>query len=1221
MNYGSVGGNVTKSANVPVSTSNRAPSALASETALDFGTNPGNYYVELDGSSGGSLDGLKGLSSFTLTGWLNARSLTTGSGGNRIISWINNGGDGVDLVVQANGSLRLGVDGWPDNSPAVSSANKVTADASAATQNWIFFAVTYQSNGQVKFYFGNSASDATLDVNKTYAGPGVTGSAIGKLAIGAFNSSTRNAATWDRMFRGVLDDIRVYSTALSLTNIVNVQRNLKDETVAEAPLLHLPLNDMGGGSPRSVGSVQGLVFKMGGGPPPHNAVLPASTNETPPLVGGTASASFGIVPGNSFIESQLPIDQLKNLSTFTITGWVNCQSSVTGSGGNRIVSWINNGGDGVDLVYQSDGSLRLGVDGWPDNSPAFSNPGKVTADANTPKSNWVFFAVTYESNGQVQYYFGTSAAAVTPDAARTYIGPGVTGSNIGKFAIGTFNSATRNAGTYDRKFKGLIDDIRVYGGSLSLSEIEVVQRLSYDVAPPTAPSNLALVSQDSTSVSFSWTASTDNFGILGYNIYDGGTLLWQTFGNNTSISFNYSGSNYSFSVRARDEAGNLSESSNVVGGKRLLIYMTFDEGRDQGRFRNHGAVGGYLYGGDIGRTTPRGSAPFSNTGKVFSLSPLASLKNLSGFTLMGWVNRTSNASPERILGWMPAGGGDGVELLLQTDGSLRLGIDALAESSPAVSSANKITTNASAPQTNWVFFAVTYNSTGETQFYFGNDTVNATTDVAVNYLGAGITGGNISNIYIQPPNGGFTDEVRIYNSVLTLPQIREFQYGIPDTIPPTTPGTLSVTTIGTTSVALKWSELAGDNVYVASYDVFEGSTLVTSFSPVVKEYPFGTFVGNLTPATTYKFSVKTRDKQGNYSPPTNVVEVTTLEDVPSPLIWLKLDEQTGVAASNAGSAGGSYNRSMDLPTASINVPTAISSVKSADFGTAPANAYVESPAPISELKNLSSFTITGWVNNRSNVMGSGGNRIVSWINHGGEGVDLVYQNDGSLRLGVDSWPDYSPAFSSANKVPTTIDGMWWVFFAVTYTESGSVEFYFGDNTMRASLDVTKSYPGRGASGANIGKLAIGNFNDVTRNASTIDRMFRGLIDDVRIYGTKLTPEQIIQVQGFKSVITGRLAKTPELVIEDEVKDETTLSQNYPNPFDDVTNVEVNIPHSVKVARMTVYDLTGRTLQNIVIEGRGPTSISVERGAMRSGVYIYSLTTDGKNVAYKRMMIK
>ena len=111
-----------------------------------------------------------------------------------------------------------------------------------------------------------------------------------------------------------------------------------------------------------------------------------------------------------------------------------------------------------------------------------------------------------------------------------------------------------------------------------------------------------------------------------------------------------------------------------------------------------------------------------------------------------------------------------------------------------------------------------------------------------------------------------------------------------------------------------------------------------------------------------------------------------------------------------------------MPGTSANVPANVGGSGALDFGVTPGNFYVESGAPIDQLKSLNALTITGWINNKSNVVGSGGNRIVSWINNGGDGVDLVYENNGSLRLGVDGWPDYSPAFSSANKVATNASG-------------------------------------------------------------------------------------------------------------------------------------------------------------------------------------------------------
>lgn len=91
------------------------------------------------------------------------------------------------------------------------------------------------------------------------------------------------------------------------------------------------------------------------------------------------------------MESNATISQLAGLSSFTITGWLKARNSTEGGGGNRVVSWINKGDNGVDLVYKSDGSLQLGVNEWPDNSVARSSASKITTDASASASNWKFF--------------------------------------------------------------------------------------------------------------------------------------------------------------------------------------------------------------------------------------------------------------------------------------------------------------------------------------------------------------------------------------------------------------------------------------------------------------------------------------------------------------------------------------------------------------------------------------------------------------------------------------------------------------------------------------------------------------------------------------------------------------------------------------------------------------------------------------------------------------
>ena len=200
----------------------------AGNAALDFGSRPGDRAVEL---SGDAPSAFKGLRSFTLSGWVNCRSAQVGSGGNRVVTASHQGGDGFDLVMTGDGRLQLAVNEWPDASPARSSAAQIPANPEAPATNWRFFAVTYdatESPAEVVFYFGAPDRDAALDATVAYD-RGPVGEDPGPLAIGHFNRLTRANHT-DRLFRGLMDEIRLHGSrldgtgALTLDQVRAVQR-------------------------------------------------------------------------------------------------------------------------------------------------------------------------------------------------------------------------------------------------------------------------------------------------------------------------------------------------------------------------------------------------------------------------------------------------------------------------------------------------------------------------------------------------------------------------------------------------------------------------------------------------------------------------------------------------------------------------------------------------------------------------------------------------------------------------------------------------------------------------------------------------------------------------------------------------------------------------------------------------------------------------------------
>jgi hypothetical protein len=84
-----------------------------------------------------------------------------------------------------------------------------------------------------------------------------------------------------------------------------------------------------------------------------------------------------------------------------------------------------------------------------------------------------------------------------------------------------------------------------------------------DTQAPTAPT-LSSTGKTSTTVALSWTGATDYVGVTGYDVYRGTTLM----GSTTSTTYTAIGltanTAYSFTVKAKDAAGNVSIASNAV---------------------------------------------------------------------------------------------------------------------------------------------------------------------------------------------------------------------------------------------------------------------------------------------------------------------------------------------------------------------------------------------------------------------------------------------------------------------------------------------------------------------------------------------------------------------------------------------------------------------------------------------------------------------------------
>ena len=87
-----------------------------------------------------------------------------------------------------------------------------------------------------------------------------------------------------------------------------------------------------------------------------------------------------------------------------------------------------------------------------------------------------------------------------------------------------------------------------------------------DTEAPSTPTNLIVTGSTSSTISLSWTASTDNIMVATYDIYLDGTLKTSSATNSATVTGLNPSTTYTFYIKAKDAAGNISSQSNTVTG-------------------------------------------------------------------------------------------------------------------------------------------------------------------------------------------------------------------------------------------------------------------------------------------------------------------------------------------------------------------------------------------------------------------------------------------------------------------------------------------------------------------------------------------------------------------------------------------------------------------------------------------------------------------------------
>ena len=142
---------------------------------------------------------------------------------------------------------------------------------------------------------------------------------------------------------------------------------------------------------------------------------------------------------------------------------------------------------------------------------------------------------------------------------------------------------------------------------------------------------------------------------------------------------------------------------------------------------------------------------------------------------------------------------------------------------------------------------------------------------------------------------------------------------------------------------------------------------------------------------------------------------------------------------------------------------------------------------------------------------------------------------------------------------------------------------------------------------------------IARLGENMDSYFKGSIDDVQVYNSALSHEEIQLLSARKGVTTGVNRRHDYAVVD------FSLSQNYPNPFNPTTTIRYRVPES-NFVELVIYNTLGHKVRTLIRDEKSAGSHEVvwdgrdDRGQQTaSGLYFYQLKA-GQNVQRQRMIL-
>lgn len=373
-----------------------------------------------------------------------------------------------------------------------------------------------------------------------------------------------------------------------------------------------------------------------------------------------------------------------------------------------------------------------------------------------------------------------------------------------------------------------------------------------DTTPPGPPGGLSATSPSPYEVDLSWSAATDDTGVVGYDLYRDGSL-YQSLGPITSYQDAvFGGSTHGYALEARDVAGNTSLPGDAVQVNTAPPNPpSFADGFESGDLRAWGSSAGLTV-----ETTTVGTGLYAAEGNSAGGGTYAK-KSLPSTYLDAYArvrfDILSQPDQVNLLRLRDAGGASIGYLYVDPSGQLGYHSDILGAN----------TASQQFPAAGWhaleLHLAVGPGA-GEVGVWLDGRPVPGLIMQGVDTGSAPVAGLQIGEV----------QSGRAYDVVFDDAAFGAARLGpAPDSTPPTAPTGVSVSAQPPSSVRVSWNRSV-DDVALAGYDVLRNGSRLASVGDVTAWTD-----STVVPGTEYSYTVEARDTSGNSSPPSVAAAFTT----------------------------------------------------------------------------------------------------------------------------------------------------------------------------------------------------------------------------------------------------------------------------------------------------------------------------------------------------------